>query len=35
LRERATASAEELHVWINDHVAARYQRVSDVINMKD
>jgi len=35
LREGATATAEELRVWINERVAARYQRVSEVIIMKD
>jgi long-chain acyl-CoA synthetase len=35
LREGAMASAEELRGWINERVAARYQRVSDVVVMKD
>jgi acyl-CoA synthetase (AMP-forming)/AMP-acid ligase II len=35
LREGATASPEELRGWINERVAARYQRVSEVLIMKD
>jgi len=35
LRESAMATAEELRGWINERVAARYQRVSDVVVMKD
>jgi acyl-CoA synthetase (AMP-forming)/AMP-acid ligase II len=35
LREGATATAEALRDWINERVAARYQRVSEVILMKD
>jgi long-chain acyl-CoA synthetase len=35
LRERVMATAEELRGWINERVAARYQRVSDVVIMKD
>lgn len=31
LEEGATASAAELRDWINDRVAARYQRVSEVV----
>lgn len=35
LREDATATAEALRDWINERVAARYQRVSEVVVMKD
>ena len=35
LGESATATAEELRDWINERVAARYQRVSEVVIMKD
>lgn len=35
LREGATATAEELRDWINERVAARYQRVSTVVIMED
>jgi acyl-CoA synthetase (AMP-forming)/AMP-acid ligase II len=35
LREGATATAEELRAWINERVAARYQRVSEVVVMSD
>jgi acyl-CoA synthetase (AMP-forming)/AMP-acid ligase II len=35
LREGATATAEELRAWINERVAARYQRVSEVIILKE
>ncbi len=35
LREGATATAEELRGWINERVAARYQRVSEVVIMND
>jgi acyl-CoA synthetase (AMP-forming)/AMP-acid ligase II len=35
LREGAIAAAAELREWINERVAARYQRVSDVVIMKD
>lgn len=35
LREGAEAEAEELRDWINERVAARYQRVSGVIIMDD
>jgi acyl-CoA synthetase (AMP-forming)/AMP-acid ligase II len=34
-RDGATASADELRDWINERVAARYQRVSGVIIVKD
>jgi len=34
LQGRAQASAEELREWINARVAARYQRVSEVVIMK-
>jgi acyl-CoA synthetase (AMP-forming)/AMP-acid ligase II len=35
LNEGATVSGAELRDWINEHVAARYQRVSEVVTMKD
>ena len=35
LREGATASAVELREWINARVAARYQRVSEVVILPD
>ena len=35
LREGAAATAAELRDWINERVAARYQRVSEVVIMKD
>jgi long-chain acyl-CoA synthetase len=35
LREGAGASAEALREWINARVAARYQRVSEVLVMQD
>lgn len=35
LRAGATATADELRDWINERVAARYQRVSEVVIMKD
>jgi acyl-CoA synthetase (AMP-forming)/AMP-acid ligase II len=35
LNEGATVSAAELRDWINAHVAARYQRVSEVVIMKE
>jgi acyl-CoA synthetase (AMP-forming)/AMP-acid ligase II len=35
LREGAAASADELAAWINERVAARYQRVSAVVLMPD
>ncbi|MFO1364501.1 MAG: AMP-binding protein [Burkholderiales bacterium] len=35
LREGATATAEELCGWINERVGARYQRVSEVVIVKD
>jgi acyl-CoA synthetase (AMP-forming)/AMP-acid ligase II len=35
LRPGTDASAEELREWINARVAARYQRVSEVVLMKD
>ncbi|HEU4614475.1 MAG TPA: AMP-binding protein, partial [Kofleriaceae bacterium] len=34
LREGARATAEELRSWINERVAARYQRVSEVVIME-
>lgn len=34
LREGAQATAEELRSWINERVAARYQRVSEVVIME-
>jgi acyl-CoA synthetase (AMP-forming)/AMP-acid ligase II len=35
LREGATATVGELREWINERVAARYQRVSQVVIMRD
>ncbi|HSD41452.1 MAG TPA: AMP-binding protein [Burkholderiales bacterium] len=35
LRDDATTTAETLRDWINERVAARYQRVSEVVIMKD
>jgi long-chain acyl-CoA synthetase len=35
LREGATETAEALREWINVRVGARYQRVSQVLIMKD
>jgi acyl-CoA synthetase (AMP-forming)/AMP-acid ligase II len=35
LREGATATPGELRDWINERVAARYQRVSEVVIMSD
>jgi acyl-CoA synthetase (AMP-forming)/AMP-acid ligase II len=35
LREGAMAAAEELRDWINERVAARYQRVSEVVIMSE
>ncbi|MGE5129217.1 MAG: class I adenylate-forming enzyme family protein [Sphingomonadaceae bacterium] len=35
LRDGAKATAEELRGWINERVAARYQRVSEVVIMED
>jgi acyl-CoA synthetase (AMP-forming)/AMP-acid ligase II len=35
LNEEATVSAAELRDWINERVAARYHRVSEVVIMKD
>jgi len=35
LRSDAQATEDELRDWINEHVAARYQRVSRVLIMKD
>ncbi len=35
LREGTTATAQELRDWINERVAARYQRVSEVVIMTD
>ena len=35
LLDGAEATAEELRDWINERVAARYQRVSEVVIMKD
>ena len=35
LRDGAQAGAEELRAWINERVAARYQRVSAVVIMRD
>ena len=35
LREGAAATAAELRDWINERVGARYQRVSEVVIMKD
>jgi acyl-CoA synthetase (AMP-forming)/AMP-acid ligase II len=35
LREGATSTAEALRDWINERVGARYQRVSEVVVMKD
>jgi acyl-CoA synthetase (AMP-forming)/AMP-acid ligase II len=35
LGEGALATAEELRDWINERVAARYQRVSEVVIMTD
>jgi acyl-CoA synthetase (AMP-forming)/AMP-acid ligase II len=35
LREGAAIGAEALREWINERVAARYQRVSDVLIMAD
>ncbi|MGQ0648631.1 MAG: class I adenylate-forming enzyme family protein [Gemmatimonadaceae bacterium] len=35
LRDRSTASAEELRAWINARVAARYQQVRDVVVLAD
>ena len=35
LREGAAATAAELRDWVNERVAARYQRVSEVVIMKD
>jgi acyl-CoA synthetase (AMP-forming)/AMP-acid ligase II len=35
LKEGATATGEALRDWINDHVAARYQRVAEVVVMQD
>ena len=35
LRDGATATAEALRDWINERVAARYQRVSRVVIMED
>jgi long-chain acyl-CoA synthetase len=35
LREGATDTVDELREWINERVAARYQRVSEVVIMKD
>lgn len=35
LREGATASAAQLRDWINERVAARFQRVSEVVIMQD
>jgi long-chain acyl-CoA synthetase len=35
LREGSRADAEELRIWINERVAARYQHVSSVVIMRD
>lgn len=35
LRDGATVTAGELRDWINERVAARYQRVAEVVVMKD
>ena len=35
LRDGATATAAELQAWINERVAARYQRVSEVVILQD
>jgi acyl-CoA synthetase (AMP-forming)/AMP-acid ligase II len=35
LRADVHATEDELRDWINSHVAARYQRVSQVLIMKD
>jgi acyl-CoA synthetase (AMP-forming)/AMP-acid ligase II len=35
LRDGATANAEALREWINERVGARYQRVSEVLIMKE
>jgi acyl-CoA synthetase (AMP-forming)/AMP-acid ligase II len=35
LRENASVTAEALREWINERVGARYQRVSEVLIMKD
>jgi long-chain acyl-CoA synthetase len=35
LQQGASAGAEELRDWINARVAARYQRLSAVVVMKD
>lgn len=35
LKEKNTISSEELQNWINEHVSAKYQRVSKVIIMED
>ena len=35
LREGARATPEEVRDWINERVAARYQRVSEVVIMTD
>jgi len=35
LRDGATATAEDVRGWINERVAARYQRVSEVVIMQD
>jgi acyl-CoA synthetase (AMP-forming)/AMP-acid ligase II len=34
-RDGATAGADELRDWINERVAARYQRVSGVVIVRD
>jgi acyl-CoA synthetase (AMP-forming)/AMP-acid ligase II len=35
LNEGASTTAADLRDWINERVAARYQRVSEVVIMKD
>jgi len=35
LRAEASATEDELRAWINEHVAARYQRVSRVLIVRD
>jgi acyl-coenzyme A synthetase/AMP-(fatty) acid ligase len=35
LREGASVAADALRDWINERVGARYQRVSEVLVMKD